>query len=165
MSEKEAAAPAATAAAPQKKKSGLVGALVGLVVTAVLSGGAAYGGARAAAGSATSHDEPKVVIAKPPGPTVQLEPFVANLVAADGKPHAVKVTVAIELAHEAKEDEFKVFIPRVRDATLTYLRGVSFEDLADHGKIEKVRHDLLEKIRGVGAISSDQVLITDLITQ
>jgi flagellar protein FliL len=165
MSEKEAPAAAAPAAPADKgKKSGVVGVVVALVVTAVLSGGAAYGGARAASGP-PKHEEPKVVIAKPPGPTIQLDPFVVNVSSADGKPHAVKLTIAIELGHTEKEDAFKVFVPRVRNTTLGYLRGLTFEDLADRGKVEAIRNDLRERIHNVGAIQADQILITDLLTQ
>ena len=144
-------------------KGGLVGVLVGGVISAVLAGGAAYGGARAA-----NHKPPtviEVVAPKPPGVTVPLEAFLANVPDEDGKPHAVKLTIAVELRHEAKEDEFKAFVPRVRDATLSYVRSLTFEQVQGDQGMEGIRKDLLEKYHALGAMGAERVLVTDLITQ
>jgi flagellar basal body-associated protein FliL len=152
-------------AEPPKKKGGMAGALIGVVVSAVLAGGAAYGGAKAASGGHHEPEPPPKPKFHPPGPTVPLEPFIANLPDKEGKNHAVKVTIAIELAREAQEDAFKVFVPRVRDVTLSYIRGLSFEQIANKDATEKMRKELLEKWQTVGAVDAQQVLITDLITQ
>jgi flagellar basal body-associated protein FliL len=144
-------------------KSGLVGVLVGGVISAVLAAGAAYGGARAA-----NHQPPtviEVVAPKPPGVTIPLEPFLANVPDEDGKPRAVKLTIAVELRHEAKEDEFKAFVPRVRDATLSYVRGLTFEQIQGDQGLDGIRKDLLERYHGLGALGAERVLVTDLITQ
>lgn len=148
-----------------KKKGGMAGALIGVVVSAVLAGGAAYGGAKAASGGGEHHEAPPKPKFHPPGPTVALEPFIANLPDKDGKNHAVKVTIAIELAREAQEDAFKVFTPRIRDVTLSYIRGLSFEQMANKDAADKMRKELLEKWQAIGATDAQQVLITDLITQ
>jgi flagellar basal body-associated protein FliL len=151
-------------AKPEKKggKSGLFGALFGGVVSAVLAAGAAYGGARAA-----NHQPPtviEVVAPKPPGVTVALEPFLANVPDEEGKLHAVKLTLAVELRHEAKEDEFKAFVPRVRDSTLGYVRGLTFEQVQGDG-MDEIRKTLLERYHALGAMGAERVLVTDLITQ
>lgn len=148
-----------------KKKGGMAGALIGVVVSAVLAGGAAYGGAKAASGGHHEEEPPPKPKFHPPGPTVPLEPFIANLPDKEGKNHAVKVTIAIELAREAQEDPFKVFVPRVRDVTLSYIRSLTFEQIASNDATEKMRKELLEKWQNVGATDAQQVLITDLITQ
>lgn len=137
--------------------------LVGVVISAVLSGGAAFGGARAA--SKAPAQEAPVVHVHPPGPTVSLEPFLASVPDSTGKMHAVKLTLAIELGREAKDEEFKAFVPRVRDAILTYVRAMTYEKLADKEGIETFRKELLEKLRAVGADAAEQILVTDLITQ
>ncbi len=152
-------------AEPPKKKGGMAGALIGVVVSAVLAGGAAYGGAKAASGGHHEPEPPPKPKFHPPGPTVPLEPFIANLPDKEGKNHAVKVTIAIELAREAQEDAFKVFVPRVRDVTLSYIRSLSFEQIASNDATEKMRKELLEKWQAVGAVDAQGVLITDLITQ
>ncbi|NUO53433.1 MAG: flagellar basal body-associated FliL family protein [Polyangiaceae bacterium] len=150
-------------AAPKPSKSGLIGALIGGVLSAGISGGAAYGGARAA----SSHEAPviEVVAAKPPGATIALEPFVAHVADADGKQRALKLTLAVELRHEASEDEFKPFIPRVRDATLSYVRGLSYEQLQGDEGMETIRKDLLEKFQALGVHGAERILVTDFITQ
>ncbi len=146
------------------KKKGPLGVVVGVVLSAVLAGGAAYGGARAASGGHTQKEPPKPKF-HPPGPTVPLEPFIANLPDTDGKNHAVKVTIAIELVREAQEDQFKIYIPRVRDVTLTYIRGLTFNQIVEKDSTEKMRRELIEKWHAIGATDAHQVLITDLITQ
>jgi flagellar basal body-associated protein FliL len=164
MSEKkEDAKPAADEAEGGKKGGGTM-VLVGVVLSAVLAGGAAYGGARAAS---KPHDQPEPEQPKyqPPGPTVDLEPFIANITDSEGKPHAIKMTIVIELTREGKAEEFKVFIPRVRDVTLAYLRSQSFDRIVDQENTDVLRKELLAKWHGVGATEAHQVLITDLITQ
>ena len=156
------APPTSSAASPAPKKGGAGAMLVGVVVSAVLSGGAAFGGARAA--SKAPKQEAEIIHVHPPGPTVSLEPFLASVPDATGKVHAVKLTLAIELGREAKEEEFKAFIPRVRDAILSYLRTMTFEKLADKEGIETLRKELLERLKTVGA-EAEQMLVTDLITQ
>lgn len=160
----EAAKTEKTEAAPEKKggKSGLVGALIGGVLSAALAAGAAYGGAKAA-----NHQPPtviEVVAPKPPGVTVALEPFLANVPDEEGKMHAVKLTLAIELRHEAKEDEFKPFLPRIRDSTLSYVRGLTYEQVQGDG-MDEIRKILLERYQALGAMGAERVLVTDLITQ
>lgn len=161
-----AAAPAGAPAAPAKK-GGAAGMLIGVLVSAILSGGAAFGGARIAGGKPPPvHDEgPKINLIKAPGVTVALEPFLANITDADGKPHALKITIAIELSHETKEEEFKAFIPRVRDAILSYLRGLTFEKLGDPKGLDELRKEILDKLHGVGALGAESILVTDLISQ
>jgi flagellar basal body-associated protein FliL len=155
MSEKKEDAKPAADEAEGGKKGGSTMVLVGVVLSAVLAGGAAYGGARAAS---KPHDQP-------PGPTVDLEPFIANITDSEGKPHAIKMTIVIELTREGKAEEFKVFIPRVRDVTLAYLRSQSFDRIVDQENTDVLRKELLAKWHGVGATEAHQVLITDLITQ
>lgn len=165
MSEKDAKDAAAPAPAGGKKKGGAIGVIVGILVTAALSGGAAFGGARMAAGHQPKPEpveKPKYVA---PGVTVALEAFIANVQDAEGKQRTVKVTVAIELEKEAKEEEFKPFIPRIRDATLVHIRGRSWEEMTKQEGIEAMRKELLEKYHAVGAVQARQVLVTDLIGQ
>lgn len=157
------AAPAT--AAPEKKKGGAALTVVGILLTAVLAGGASFAGAKVA--TKAPHPEPGIEKphVKPPGPTVSLEAFVANVNDAEGNAHAVKVTFFIELERDAKEEEFKVFIPRVRDAILTHLRNQPFERFTKQEDFEKLRLELKEKLQAVGAHAVEQVLVTDLITQ
>ena len=141
MSENASPAPAPGADAPPAKKGGAGGMLVGVLLSAVLSGGAAFGGARIAGGKAAHAEEKSVSAVKPPGPTLALDPFIANISDSEGKPHAVKITLAVELAREMKEEEFKPFIPRIRDTILSYLRTLTAEKLADPAGLELIRKE------------------------
>lgn len=156
----------AAPAAPEPKKGGAALSIISIVLTGALAGGASFAGARAA-GHTPKKDEhvlepPKI---KAPGPTVALEPFIANVADESGNPHAVKVTFFVELEHDAKEDLFKSFIPRVRDTILAHLRNQPFERFSKQEEFEKMREELKEKIKQVGAFSANQILVTEIIMQ
>jgi hypothetical protein len=53
----------------------------------------------------------------------------------------------------------------VRDAALTHLRTIAYEDAIDAARNEKLRTDLLEKLRSAGVTSAERILITDLVIQ
>jgi flagellar basal body-associated protein FliL len=152
------------AAAPAKKGGG--GALLmGLVLPAILAGGAAYGATRAAAKAPAHAEEPAHREAKPPGPTVPLEPFLVSVVDGSKKAHPLKLSVAVEFGSTEKEDAMKPFVPRIRDAILAHVRTLSYEDAVDSEHSEKLRAELLERCHKAGAIGAERVLITDLVSQ
>src|SRR5262245_2947997 len=101
-----------------------------IILPAVLAAGAAFGGAKVAGAHATAaapaaeHHAP----AHPPGPTVPLDPFLVTIPDVNKKIHPMKVTVAIEFESGAKEEHIKVFAPRIRDATLSFLRTMTYEE-------------------------------------
>lgn len=140
--------------------------ILGIVLPALFAGGAAFGGARAAGGAAAKvvHVEAPAVI-KPPGPTLALEPFLVTLTDGAGKPHAMKVVLAIEFSNTTKEEVLKPIMPRVRDAALTYLRAVTYDTAADRSKVDGMRNEMLESIKKSGAVSAERILITDFVLQ
>lgn len=164
------------AAAP---KSSAVGGLLKVIIPAVLAAGAAYGGTRAAAAhapvaAAAPAEEQKHAPLKPPGPTLPLDPFLVTLVDGKGKTHPMKLTLAIEFEGDGKKkgeeggnetDEFKGFVPRIRDSVLGMLRTLTFEDAVDTQHSEKFREELLEKVQKSGAKSAEKVLVTDFVVQ
>lgn len=137
------------------------------IVSAVLAGAAAFGGAGAAvkyaprASAATAEHKKELT---PPGPTVALEPFLVSIPDANKHAHAMKLTLAVEFDATAKEEAVKSFTPRIRDALLSHIRTLAFED-AESKNTEKLRAELLESCRKAGATSAERVLITDLVTQ
>jgi len=149
-----------------EKKGGGAAVMVGLIAPALLAAGAAFGGVKLAGGAhAKPAHEAEPAAVQAPGPTVALDPFVAAIADEAQRPHAMKVTLAIELKHGGKEEEFKAFVPRARDATLSYLRDLRYEDVVDNSKTDEMRRDILVRLRAVGASSAEQVLITDLVVQ
>lgn len=142
--------------------------IVTMVLVALVAGGASFGGVRL--GGAARHSAPEPPkhsgsVMKPPGPTVPLEAFILSIPDASARPHAMKVTIAVELEAAAKEEATKAFIPRVRDATLAYLRSLSYEEAASPTRMEKARTELLERYRTVGLPGAERILITDLVVQ
>ena len=158
-------------AKPAPAKKGVAGTIIGIVLTALVATGGAFGGAKLGTRSAAAHapeeapPAPTVVAVRPPGATVALEPFLVTVSDAAGKPRAIKVTIALELRHNEKEEALKPFVPRIRDAMLSYLRALPYEDAADSAHVERMRSDMLERFTKLGAFSVEQVLITDFVTQ
>jgi flagellar basal body-associated protein FliL len=171
MSEKApSTAPKPAAAAPPKRSMLLT--IVGMVLPALFAAGAAYGASRFTMGKAAvaTHAEPEKHAPvkfdpRPPGPTVALEPFLVTLTSADKKPHAMRLTLAIEFESGAKEETTKNFTPRIRDAVLSYLRSLSYEEATDRDRTEKIRAQILERCHAAGAMSAERILITDVVIQ
>ena len=157
---------AAPAAAPPKPSA--IGGIVKTVISAVLAAAAAYGGAHQAAAHApapAAAEHPPKVDAHPPGPTVALEPFLVTIHDANKKSHAMKMSLAVEFEHTAKEEELKAYAARIRDAILAYVRTVSYEEATDGAHMEKLRAELLERCHAAGAHGAERILITDFVTQ
>ncbi len=157
----------APAPAKPKAPSRPLGA-IGIVLPALLAAGGGFGGVKLAgkaahAAPAVSAAEQHHVQGMPPGPTVALEPFLVTVSDGGRKPRPMRMTIAIELRPGSKDDEAKPFIPRIRDTTLTYLRTLSYEEVSDAHKVEAARDELLTRLRRVGIIAADRVLITDLV--
>jgi flagellar basal body-associated protein FliL len=144
-----------------------------LILPAALAGAAAFGGVRFAtahaAGPTGQAEQHAVAVLPPPGPTVALDPFLVVTLDAQKKTHAMKVTLAVEFEasgkEEGKDDALKGFVPRIRDAALSYLRLMTYEDAMDTNHSDKMRTDLLEKFRAAGAAGATRVLVTDLVVQ
>lgn len=164
----EAKPEAKPAEAPEKKKSG-AGGIIALIIPAILSAGAAYGGTRAAVGKGGGggggHEEAKPEVhVKAPGPTQNLEPFLLTLKDEAGKAHPMKMTIAIEFDASLHEEP-KNLIPRLRDAILSFLRTLTYEQISDQEHFEKIRTEMLEKCRHAGAPLAERILVTDFVIQ
>ena len=147
-------------------KSSAATGILKFLVSALLAAGAAYGGARGAAAHAPAPAaESHKAEAQPPGPTVALDPFLVTVPDAKGKGHAMKLSIAVEFEHTQKEEGLKPFAPRIRDAILSYVRGLTHEDASDGAHMEKLRADLLERCHTAGATGAVRVLITDFVIQ
>lgn len=164
--------------AKPKKKLPIM-SIVGMLVPAILAAGAAYGASRVTMGKAAaqpshsatpenSHKEKEKdgkYDPHPPGPTMALEPFLVTLPATDKKPHAMRLTIAIEFDSHTKEETIKAFLPRIRDAVLTYLRNTTYEEMSDKDRQEKIRAQMLDRIHAAGALGAEKILVTDMVLQ
>lgn len=160
----DGAAAGSNVAAPAR--SSFIGALVRAVLPAILAAGAAYGGSRAALAAAHGgqDDREQRVEARPPGPTLPLEPFLVTLFDANRRPHPMKLTVAVEFDGSVKED-MRTYVPRIRDAILVHLRTLPYEQATNPDHVEKLRVELLERCRSAGAQGAERVLVTDFVVQ
>ncbi|MBI4952586.1 MAG: flagellar basal body-associated FliL family protein [Myxococcales bacterium] len=141
--------------------------MLAALLPAVLAGGAAFGGARF---GGAHGDTPAAAASEPgptaePGPTVALQPFVLNLTDSSEQQHALRITLAVELERGGNAEEFNVFVPRVRDAALSYLRTLDVAQVTAATFQDDLRSVLLERIHGLGAAHADRILITDLVMQ
>jgi flagellar basal body-associated protein FliL len=141
--------------------------VVGMVLPAVFAAAAAFGGAKVAVAHHTSAPaaSEQAESAKPPGPTLALDPFLLTVTDTNHKSHPMKVTIAIEFDAAAKEETLKTLTPRIRDATLGYLRTLAYDAVIDPAGGDKLRADMLDHLRTSGVPSAEHVLITDLVIQ
>lgn len=135
---------------------------VTMLLPALIAGLAAFGGARfgtpARAADGKAGEAPA-----PPGPTVPLDPFLVTLQSGQ-VPHVLKMTMVLELKKGENPDTIKALVPHIRDATLSYLRSLRFEEAASNDHQEAMRAKLRERCAALGA-PVERVLITDFVTQ
>jgi flagellar basal body-associated protein FliL len=152
-------------ASPAPARGGGPGILA-MVLPALFAAGAAFGGVKLAgahheAAPAAEHVE----VNKPPGPTLALDPFLLSVSDGNKKVHPMKVTIAIEFDAKEKEETLKGLTPRIRDSVLGFLRTITYEETIDPAGGDKIRADLLERLRGSSVATAEHVLITDLVIQ
>lgn len=142
--------------------------VLGMLLPAVFAAGAAFGGVRLAgthhAATASAATE-AVESMKPPGPTLALDPFLLSVADANRRVHPMKVTIAIEFDAKEKEETLKGLTPRIRDAALGFLRTITYEQVIDPSGGDKIRTEMLGRLRSSGAPGAEHVLITDLVIQ
>jgi flagellar basal body-associated protein FliL len=155
-------------AKPANASGGVGLGVLAMVLPSIFAAAASFGAARATAtppgppmqpAAPASPEEPTS-----PGPTLALDPFLVAVQDAKKKMHPMKVNVAVEFGPKASPEELKVFTPRLRDAALDYLRRLTFEEAMDPQVNEKIRPEMLEKLRAAG-LGAKRVLITDLVVQ
>jgi flagellar basal body-associated protein FliL len=104
---------------------------------------------------------------EPPAAGVaQLDNIVVDLRESNGELHHLKVGIAIELKGEMHGEEFKRYEPRARDASITYLRSLTFEEVTTPANLERIRTTLGERIASaVGRTHVRKILFTDFVAQ
>ena len=145
-----------------KKKSGGLN-IVGLLITAALAGGAGFGGSLM---SIPAPDDGEAgALNKLPGESIALDAFVLTMTSSGGDPKAAKVQLTLELNRDTTAEAFQVFVPRVRDALLSYLRSQKFENLANNKRQRIMAKEMLDAVHAVGGEAVAAVLVQDLVVQ
>jgi flagellar basal body-associated protein FliL len=104
------------------------------------------------------HDE-KIV-------SVDINPIVVDLRDGDGRIRHLKVGLAAELAETANVEEFKLMSPRGREATLSYLRSLTFEEVADPARYTSIKDEISKRmIEAIGTDKVQRILLVDFVLQ
>lgn len=94
------------------------------------------------------------------------EPLVVDVHGEDDKIHHLKVGLAAEMAKGAKEEDFKIYSARGREAAVVYLRGLPFEVATSPEKFGQVREELCKRVRlAMGKHRVQKVIVTDFVAQ
>lgn len=154
--------------AAEPKKKGGAGLVIGIIIPALASAGAAFGAVKVTNKGPQKEHIVEVVVhkeMKPTGPTLNLEPFLVNVPDEHKKVHPFKLTVAVEFEEKVKEEMVKGYTPRIRDAVLSHVRTMTFEEASDHAHTDKLKAELLHRVQEAGATSAEKILVTDMVTQ
>jgi flagellar protein FliL len=109
-------------------------------------------------GKGKGHDE-KVV-------SVDISPIVVDLRDSDGRIRHLKVGLAAELGEAVNVEDFKLVSPRGREATLSYLRSLTFEDVSDPARYASIKDEISKRmIDAIGADKVHRILLVDFVLQ
>lgn len=165
----------AAEAPPKKSKASMVFALVIALIT--LIGGSVAGavlGPRLLGTAESQTSPPAKGGADPQAAKVVLEeivsvdiaPIVVDLRDADGRLRHLKVGMSAELPKTANLDAFKLLAPRGREASLSYLRSLTFEEVSDPKRYLTIKEELSRGFsEAVGAERVNRVLLIDFVLQ
>lgn len=138
------------------------GSAAGLVLGPKLLGGEKKDSAKTASSATAAGGEEEA------GPiiSVRFEPIVIDVRDSQNRVHHLKVGLAAELSDQVAKDEFDSVMPRGREAALTYLRALSFEEVSRPERYEKIRQELGERVtKAVGERRVKRMLIIDFVAQ
>ncbi|MCA9596130.1 MAG: flagellar basal body-associated FliL family protein [Myxococcales bacterium] len=164
MEEEEEKAPTEETKKPRGK---LVFILVAVALTAAAGVGGVFFGPRllgkaaaAPAPSASAPTDPPVTS------TAQMSPIVVDVMADDGTMHHLKVVLSFELDDSVKEEDFKHYSPRGREAAVAYLRSQTFEHVTEPKRFPEISKKLSEvTTKAIGEKRIRRVLVTDYVAQ
>lgn len=153
---------------PRKNKVGLI---VGLLIaaTTVIAGSVAgailgprwLGGSEAHSGSTQAGvDAPEKLV------SVDVPPIIVDLRDGDGRIRHLKVGFVAELSDGVSIEDFRQMSPRGREASLSYLRSLSFEEVSDPRQFALIKGELAKRVTdAVGAHRVSRLLLTDFVLQ
>lgn len=98
--------------------------------------------------------------------TVDIPSVVVDLRDSDGRIRHLKVGLTAELGDKVPAEEFKLFIPRGREAALTFLRSLPFEEVADPQHFVAIKDELGKRVsEAVGEQRVHRMMLTDFVLQ
>jgi flagellar basal body-associated protein FliL len=175
-------------APPKKSKLGLILGIVGGVLVLVagtaaglILGPSLFGGPPAAAAEASpggghaapaaaEHAAPKAEKSEHGAPekivAATFEPLIVDVMDEQGVAHHVKVGLSAELAEGVTVDDFKLLMPRGREAAISYLRSLTFEEVTSPKKYGRLKKELTRNVtKALGESKLHRLLIVDFVAQ
>jgi len=98
--------------------------------------------------------------------TADIPSVVVDLRDSDGRIRHLKVGLTAELGDQVTAEEFKLVVPRGREAALTFLRALPFEEVADPQHFIAIKDELSKRVtEAVGEDRVHRMMLTDFVLQ
>lgn len=98
--------------------------------------------------------------------TLEMPSMIVDIRNTTGEVHHLKAGVAVELAKPVPEEELKKLMVRAKDAALSYLRTLSYDEVTSQEKFEGIKKELNERIsKAMGHGRVNRVLFTEYVVQ
>ena len=98
--------------------------------------------------------------------TAEFPSVIVDLRDEDGRTRHLKVGLAAELTNEAAVEEFKLVVPRGQEAALSYLRSLTFEEIANPKMFAEIRSTLSNLVtEAVGEDRVYRILLVEFVAQ
>lgn len=157
---------------PEKKGSGKVGMIIIAVFVCLCSTAGAVFGQVALARMKPEKDKPDAAYEEkekeePLGAeTLEMPSMIVDIRTSTGEVHHLKMGIAIELAKPVPEEEQKKLMVRAKDAALSYLRTLTYDEVTSQEKFEGIKKELNERIsKAMGHGRVNRVLFTEYVVQ
>jgi len=98
--------------------------------------------------------------------TYDIPAVVVDLRDGEGRIKHLKVGLTAELGEHAAVEDLKLVIPRGREAAITYLRSLSFEEVSDAQHFVAIKDELGKRvIESLGEERVHRIVLTDFVVQ
>lgn len=98
--------------------------------------------------------------------TYDVPSVVVDLRDGDNRIRHLKVGLTAELGEHTPMEEFKLTIPRGREAAITFLRSLSFEEVSDPQHFTAIKDELGKRIiEALGEEHVHRIVLTDFVVQ
>lgn len=160
--------------APKKSNTGLIAGVVIAVVTLVGGSvaGAVLGPKLLGGGEAKAHNPAAGAEASQAPATpekivlVEMAPIIVDLRDGEGRIRHLKVGLTAELTPTFLPENFKLVSPRGREASLSYLRSLSFEEVSDPKRYALIKDELGKRVtEAIGPGRIHRLLLVDFVLQ
>ena len=98
--------------------------------------------------------------------TLELPALIVDIRTSTGEVHHLKLAMAIELSKPVPEEEQKKLIVRAKDAALSYLRTLTYDEVTSQEKFDGIKKELNDRIgKAMGHGRVNRVLFTEYVVQ